>query len=194
MGCTWSQEDVVKSAPEKSSPIGKERETKNGNKDKKYPVVGSNMIMKKKSHGTSATPVQNKLRWGVDFKTADQICNYNRHLAEHSGYYRKKHKFLKEIEKCKQEDKTITFYDSNTGKPLYEAPKGRSWDDFLAESRAHGWPSFRDEEVIWDDMRCLKNGEAVSLAGTHLGHNLPDRNGNRYCINLVSIAGQPIEE
>jgi len=102
--------------------------------------------------------------------------------------------FLKEIEKCKQKGKTITFYDSNTGKPLYEAPKGRSWDDFLAESRAHGWPSFRDEEVIWDDMRCLRNGEAVSLAGTHLGHNLPDRNGNRYCINLVSIAGHPIKE
>mmetsp|Transcript_11511 Transcript_11511/g.13923 ORF Transcript_11511/g.13923 Transcript_11511/m.13923 type:complete len:151 (+) Transcript_11511:17-469(+) len=150
--------------------------------------------MKKKSHGTSKTPVQNNLRWGVDFKTADRICNYNRHLAEHSGYFRKKHLFLKEIEKCKQKGKTITFYDSNTGKPLYEAPKGRSWDDFLAESRAHGWPSFRDEEVIWDDMRCLRNGEAVSLAGTHLGHNLPDRNGNRYCINLVSIAGHPIKE
>ena len=34
-------------------------------------------------------------------------------------------------------------------------------------------------------------GEAVSLAGTHLGHNLPDRKGNRYCINLVSVAGTP---
>ena len=31
----------------------------------------------------------------------------------------------------------------------------------------------------------------VSLTGTHLGHNLPDRNGNRYCINLVSVAGRP---
>ena len=29
------------------------------------------------------------------------------------------------------------------------------------------------------------------LQGTHLGHNLPDKNGNRYCINLVSIAGYP---
>ena len=65
-------------------------------------------------------------------------------------------------------------------------------------------------------MRCLENGEAVSLDGTHLGvlhystpdlarpgkltscscschlgHNLPDRTGNRYCINLVSVAGSP---
>jgi peptide methionine sulfoxide reductase MsrB len=31
----------------------------------------------------------------------------------------------------------------------------------------------------------------VSLAGTHLGHNLPDKKGNRYCINLVSCAGRP---
>jgi len=70
---------------------------------------------------------------------------------------------------------------------------GRSLDDFLRESNAHGWPSFRDQEVIWDDTRCLKNGECVSLAGTHLGHNLPDRKGNRYCINLVSVAGNAVD-
>ncbi len=29
------------------------------------------------------------------------------------------------------------------------------------------------------------------MDGTHLGHNLPDHRGNRYCINLVSIAGRP---
>ena len=28
---------------------------------------------------------------------------------------------------------------------------------------------------------------------SHLGHNLPDRNGSRYCINLVSVAGRPVE-
>jgi hypothetical protein len=28
---------------------------------------------------------------------------------------------------------------------------------------------------------------------SHLGHNLPDRKGSRYCINLVSIAGRPVE-
>jgi hypothetical protein len=42
----------------------------------------------------------------------------------------------------------ITFYDSVTGKPLFIAPKGRSFEDFVKESRAHGWPSFRDEEVL----------------------------------------------
>ena len=33
--------------------------------------------------------------------------------------------------------------------------------------------------------------KAVSADGTHLGHNLPDGKGNRYCINLVSVAGKP---
>ena len=85
----------------------------------------------------------------------------------------------------------ITFYDSNTGEPLFVAPKGRSWDSFVRESKVHGWPSFRDEEVNWDYVRVLPDGECVSTAGTHLGHNLPDGTSNRYCINLVSVAGRP---
>lgn len=41
-------------------------------------------------------------------------------------------------------------------------------------------------QVVWDNVRVLKgSGETVSVDGTHLGHNLPDRKGNRYCINLV---------
>ena len=50
--------------------------------------------------------------------------------------------------------------------------------------------SFRDSEVNWDHVRILPDGECVSVDGTHLGHNLPDASGNRYCINLVSVAGR----
>ena len=81
------------------------------------------------------------------------------------------------------------FYDSNTGKLLFTAPIGRSWEDFLAESRHHGWPSFRDQEVNWNFVRVLPDGETVSVDGTHLGHDIPDNKGRRYCINLVSVAG-----
>lgn len=88
----------------------------------------------------------------------------------------------------------MKFYDSNTGNLLFEAPLGRSYDEFLMESQAHGWPSFRDTEVNWKYVRCLRGGEAISLAGTHLGHNLPDKKGNRYCINLVSCAGNPSKQ
>lgn len=41
----------------------------------------------------------------------------------------------------------MKFYDSNTGKLLFTAPIGRTMDEFLVESAAHGWPSFRDREV-----------------------------------------------
>lgn len=41
---------------------------------------------KNKAHGTTATPPQDNLKWGCDPKTADNICCFNRHYAEHSGY------------------------------------------------------------------------------------------------------------
>ena len=88
----------------------------------------------------------------------------------------------------------VTYYDSVTGKPLFIAPVGRTMDEFLEESEDHGWPSFRDEEVVWDNVRALPEGEIASLTGTYLGHALPDRIGNRYCINLVCIAGNSLSE
>lgn len=155
-------------------------------------VIGDESIMSEKSHGTSDTPVQQELRWNCDRKVADNICNFNRHYAEHSGYFTSTN-FLEKAKEEYEEKGEVKFYDSNTGKLLFIAPKGRTFEAFIKESQSHGWPSFRDEEVVWDDVRCLPNGESISLAGTHLGHNLPDSSGNRYCINLVSVAGQSTE-
>lgn len=156
-------------------------------------VMGDESIMSPKSHGTSNTPVQENLRWDCDRKVADNICNFNRHYAEYRGYWRTT-SFVEQAKLEYEQNGEVKFYDSNTGKLLFVAPKGRSFEEFIKESLSHGWPSFRDEEVVWDDVRCLPNGEAVSLAGTHLGHNLPDFSGNRYCINLVSVAGNPVAE
>lgn len=143
--------------------------------------------MRQKGHGTSETPVQSDLLYGVDNKLADKICNYNRHFAEMGGYFRS----TDWENKVMQAEGPLAYYDSVTGKPLFVAPRNRSKEDFLAESRVHGWPSFRDDEVVWDNVRVLRNsGETVSVDGTHLGHNLPDTKGNRYCINLVSVAGK----
>jgi peptide methionine sulfoxide reductase MsrB len=111
------------------------------------------------------------------------------HTFQYSGYWQTTD-FLKSV---KDEELPIQFYDSVTGTLLFTAPIGRSLDDFLLESQKHGWPSFRDEECNWENVRCLKNGECISTTGTHLGHNLPDRTGNRYCINLVSVAAFPAE-
>jgi len=143
--------------------------------------------MSPKAHGTSEVPVQDNLRYGCDKATADRICNFNRHYAEHSGYAVGKTSWLQTI----SQTETTDYFDSNTGKLLFTAPVGRSYEDFIAESKSHGWPSFRDAEVNWEFVRCLENGECVSVDGTHLGHNLPDRTGNRYCINLGTCVRCP---
>lgn len=98
-------------------------------------VMGDESIMSKKAHGTSATPVQQNLRWGCDTKLADKICNFNRHYAEHSGYFMGT-SYVAEARKASGE---LTYYDSNSGKPLFVAPRGRTFDAFLEESRDHGW-------------------------------------------------------
>mmetsp|Transcript_21079 Transcript_21079/g.33669 ORF Transcript_21079/g.33669 Transcript_21079/m.33669 type:complete len:163 (+) Transcript_21079:234-722(+) len=85
----------------------------------------------------------------------------------------------------------VTFYDAKCGKPLFRAPIGRSMAEFKAESEAHGWPSFRDEELVKENIVVKPGGEVVSTCGTHLGHNLPDGRGHRYCIDLLCIAGNP---
>ncbi|KAG7352374.1 NUDIX hydrolase domain-like protein [Nitzschia inconspicua] len=133
---------------------------------------GDESIMSPKEHGTSSKPVQPDLMYGVSNKLADKICNYNRHFAEMGGYFQST-PFEEQVLQAKT---PITFYDSVTGKPLFVAPINRSPEEFLQESKIHGWPSFRDDEVVWDNVRVLKNsGETVSVDGTHLGHNLPDR-------------------
>mmetsp|Transcript_15761 Transcript_15761/g.18026 ORF Transcript_15761/g.18026 Transcript_15761/m.18026 type:complete len:183 (-) Transcript_15761:123-671(-) len=164
----------------------------NSNSSSQYPLIAEKSVMNQKSHGTSKSPVQQNLRWNCDNNTADRICSFNRHKAEASGYFWKSSSFLKTINDS--DDLPIQFYDSVTGALLFQAPIGRSMKDFIQESKSHGWPSFRDQEVVWDRTRCLKNGECVSIDGTHLGHNLPDRSGNRYCINLVCIAGRKKNE
>jgi peptide methionine sulfoxide reductase MsrB len=154
----------------------------------KLPIMGSETLMSPKQHGTSYAPVQENLRYGCDRMVADRICNFNRHYAEHSSYFLQT-EWLQEVQDT---ENSTTYYDSNSGNPLFMAPQNRSFNEFLKESISHGWPSFRDDEVNWQYVRILPDGECVSIDGTHLGHNIPDQKGNRYCINLVSIAGSPL--
>lgn len=154
----------------------------------KLPIMCGEEVMSQKGHGTSEKPVMKNLKWGCDYDTADRVCNFNRHYAEHAGYWQSTG-YLKEVNR----DEPTKYYDAVTGNHLFTAPVGRAMDDYLKESTSHGWPSFRDDEVNWDYVRCLPNGECVSVTGTHLGHNIPDATGNRYCINLVCVAGEPAE-
>ena len=97
--------------------------------------------------------MQTKLKYGCDFSTADRICCFNRHLAESSGYAFESPRTW--VEEARSNGGEITYYDSVTGKPLFIAPRGRSVEQLIEESRHHGWPSFRDQEVVWDNVRCL---------------------------------------
>jgi hypothetical protein len=81
------------------------------------------------------------------------------------------------------------FYDSVCGIPLFKSPIGRTFEEFKAETTEHGWPSFRDAELIKGNVIVKDDGEVVSKCGTHLGSNLPDKDGNRYCLDLVCISG-----
>ena len=49
-------------------------------------ISGPESLMAPKERGTCPRPVQQKLRFGCDTSTADNICCFNRHYAEHSGY------------------------------------------------------------------------------------------------------------
>lgn len=156
-------------------------------------IYGTDDIMSQKEHGTTSKPVQDNLRYGVSRKLADKICSFNRVFAEMGGYFKQSTTFEQDVRNIvASTGGPVTFYDSVSGKSLFRAPVNRSVEEFIKESEIHGWPSFRDDEVVWSNVRVLKSsGETVSTDGTHLGHNLPDKTGNRYCINLVSIAGNP---
>jgi len=96
------------------------------------------------------------------------LQNFNRFYSERPGYWLQRKPFLKELKGKVEEGEKEVFYDSSTGKLLFTAPIDRSWEDWIQETRDHGWPSFRDNEVNWENVRVLPNGETVSVDGTHL--------------------------
>jgi len=141
--------------------------------------------------GFCKAPVMEDLRFGtkIDWELANKICCHNRDYAEPSGYFNKANINL--FGHFQPEEKYHTFYDSVCGVPLFRAPIGRTMQEWYSESLAHGWPSFRDAEVVKENIVIEPDGEVTSVCGTHLGHNLPDGKGPRYCIDLVCIAGKP---
>mmetsp|Transcript_14586 Transcript_14586/g.29181 ORF Transcript_14586/g.29181 Transcript_14586/m.29181 type:complete len:181 (+) Transcript_14586:22-564(+) len=141
--------------------------------------------------GMCSKPVEKDLRFGVgpDWEMANTICCHNTQYAEPSGYFRSSRVNL--FARFKPEESSHTFYDSVCGIPLFVAPRGRTMQEWMKETYEHGWPSFREEEVVHQHIVTTADGEVRSICGTHLGHNIPDNDGDRYCIDLTCIAGQP---
>ena len=136
--------------------------------------MGTEEMMAPKAHGTSDTPVQ-KPPLGRRSDIADNICALNRQR-------RARHVLgAPTLAFCARRSRPqgpIEFYDSNTGELLFKAPIGRSCDQFVRESRVHGWPSFRDARSWTGRTRVLPNGEwHLGRGSYHLGHNWPDGSG-----------------
>jgi peptide methionine sulfoxide reductase MsrB len=125
----------------------------------------------------------------LQYSTAQRICCNNHRYAEYRGYLEAPEVDL--FGKLDPEEETI-FYDSVCGIPLFIAPRGRSFEEFKAESLKHGWPSFRPEELVSENVIIHDDGRMESRCLTHLGHNLPEGGVDRYCIDLVCMAGEPL--
>eukprot|EP01083_Nonionella_stella_P293352 997611_1 len=125
----------------------------------------------------------------LDYGVADNICCHNHRYAEYKGYLA-----APEVDLFSQLNETAetVFYDSVCGIPLFIAPRGRTFEEFKQESLYHGWPSFRPEEMISQNVIIHFGGRMESKCKTHLGHNLPKDGVDRYCIDLVCIAGAPL--
>lgn len=72
-----------------------------------YPIYGADTLMAPKAHGSCSGPTMQALRWSVDRATADNICCFNRHFAEHSQYFIETN-FLQEVKYT-----TLTIYSSH---------------------------------------------------------------------------------
>lgn len=125
----------------------------------------------------------------LDYSTAERICCNNHRYAEYRGYLE-----APEVDLFSRLDPAVetVFYDSVCGIPLFVAPRGRTFEEFEAESLEHGWPSFRPEEIVSENVIVHDDGRMESRCLTHLGHNLPEGGVDRYCIDLVCVAGEPL--
>lgn len=139
--------------------------------------------------GKPMESVSTFLGMDLDYQTADTICCHNHIYAEYRGYLEAPEVNL--FGHLNEDEETV-FYDSVCGIPLFIAPRGRSFEEFKEESLSHGWPSFRPEEIVSENVIIHENGRMESKCYTHLGHNLPSEGRDRYCIDLVCIAGEPL--
>jgi len=151
---------------------------------------GAGDVAQQQCNGVPPQPdMINFLGTTLEYEVADRICCHNHRYAEAKGLLSQPQVAL--FDKLNPDVETI-FYDVVCGLPLFIAPRGRSFEDFKEESVYHGWPSFRPEEMISENVILHDDGRMESVCLTHLGHNLPESGVDRYCIDLVCIAGSPL--
>ncbi|KAL7552073.1 hypothetical protein ACHAWF_015325 [Thalassiosira exigua] len=141
-------------------------------------------------YGRTPMPsVSTYLGASLDYSIAEHICCNNHRWAEDRGYLASPEVDL--FGRLNPANQTV-FYDSVCGLPLFVAPRGRTFEEFRDESLKHGWPSFRPEEMVSENVILHDDGRMESACLTHLGHNLPEGGVDRYCVDLVCVAGEPL--
>lgn len=165
--------------------------------------AGNMSSIGKDSRNTCSGPIQSNLKYNVSGRLADDylpsgalpteslpgaVCcdKYFKPFAEPSGFYARPD--IQMFEHMNH-GKTTIFYDTVCGLPLFEAPINRTFAEFKAETNKYGWPSFRKDEIVGNNVKILASGELVSACGTHLGSNQPDELGDRFCTDLVCLSG-----
>ena len=107
-------------------------------------------VMSEKENGSCPSLPMDNLKWNVDSSTANRISCHNRKWAEARSYaFDDDRTYLADLN---SQSGAITFFDSVNGKAVFKAPVGRTIQELIDESEFHGWPSFRDEEVVWDNV------------------------------------------
>lgn len=125
-----------------------------------------------------------------DESLATAICCDTRTQGYAEPQYLYSSPYVSFFKHVKQNGVTI-FYDSVCGVPVFKAPVNRSLSSFEADTHSTGWPNFRPEEAIQENIRISADGIVVSSCGTHLGTYFKEY--ERYCIDTACIAGNPKE-
>lgn len=167
--------------------------------------VSSGNIRSSSYNSTCSGPVQDSLKYNVSTFTAQSVGLPGNPPADESlteaiccdsqykGYPEPRGLYADpSVRLFEHMDKSSVnvFYDPVCGIPLFKAPMNRSFESWYSESREHGWPSFRTAEVVMGNVIIESDGvTVVSACGTKLGTNEADSEGDRYCMDLVCIAG-----
>ena len=129
----------------------------------------------------------------ADELLSEAICcdTAYRNYAEPNGFY--KFPDISLFRKVNSSGVTI-FYDVVCGIPLFQAPIDRSFEEWESETKSHGWPSFRTQEMITGNVYVNKSSTSsieyvYSACGTYLGTNEADEVGDRFCMDLSCISG-----
>jgi len=131
------------------------------------------------------TDVQDSLQYGVSNSMSDPCCTKNGTTVN----------YFETIGLFQQLNSSgiTTLYDSTCGLPLFNAPIGRTFEEWKDECEMSGELLFHEKEAICDNLRVLKSGELVSICGTRLGEYIASSSGDYYSVNIACLSGLPIE-